>query len=188
MVWLLWWHKPMDVQRPIFIDTAGLGPPFVSPRLSRHPAFMDVVIGLFLGKFPDYDPDSSTSVPSFWSTNEPEKTPVDAQTNEPDGTKSDYTSIGAQAVIGVVFGLIHCSIAIVVLAVISTLSYMAMNWFRLPREHVGWQVFDPAFVVAFALYIAARLFLIGLAFSTLRDLPTDAFRLIKWTTHIIHIS
>ncbi len=37
------------------------------------------------------------------------------------------------------------------------------------------------------LYVIARLILLGLLFSTLRDLPPSAYQAVRWTSYIPHI-
>ncbi|KAF7369935.1 hypothetical protein MSAN_00623100 [Mycena sanguinolenta] len=66
-IWLLWWNKPLDVQRPIIVgppkqpDAETITLPVQLPRLDR--------IRGTIGGFPKgtYKPLSSVSVPSFWS-------------------------------------------------------------------------------------------------------------------------
>ncbi|KAJ7879326.1 hypothetical protein B0H13DRAFT_2667945 [Mycena leptocephala] len=187
-VWLLWWNKPLDVQQPILV---GVGNEVVTGTPPRHEGLLEVVMALFLGAFPDFDPESSTSTPSFWSTH---------GTNKQD---THLISIAIQTLVGTVFGAIHCaawnatfpssiemwlwrscSVAVAVLACILTLVYVPMVVFDSP---VGWTTLDVTFIIAVVVYIAARLILIGLPFSTLRDLPPGAFLLVKWSMYIPHL-
>ncbi|KAF7341508.1 hypothetical protein MVEN_01888300 [Mycena venus] len=94
-IWLLWWDKPLDVQRPMVV-----GPPKsldvqpISPaRISRWDRFGYAIFGT--RENDNYDPLSSTSVPSFWSP------PMDY--NFLLGT------MGITALAGSMFGAIHCA-------------------------------------------------------------------------------
>ncbi|KAF7356046.1 hypothetical protein MVEN_00934400 [Mycena venus] len=66
-IWLLWWDKPLDVQRPLVV---GLPKPPDAHLTSRVPMlrwnrFLYAIFGT--KENDDYNPLSSTSVPSFWS-------------------------------------------------------------------------------------------------------------------------
>jgi len=96
-IWLLWWGKPLDVQRPILV-----GPPKMSQsnsnssqitvvRLKRWDRFVGTITGIYA----KYDPLSTTSVPLFW---------VLGAIDETDNTGS----LIAEGFVGIVFGAIHC--------------------------------------------------------------------------------
>jgi hypothetical protein len=183
-VWLLWWNKPLDVQRPILVGV-GVGNEVVKGTRRRHGGVLEVIMALVLGAFPDFDPESSTSTPSFWSTHGANK------------QDTHLISIIIQTLVGTVFGAIHCaawnaefpspvemwlwrscSAAVAVLACILTLVYVPMVVFDSP---VGWTTLDITFIIAVVVYIAARLILIG------RDLPPGTFLLVKWSMYIPHL-
>ncbi|KAF7369993.1 hypothetical protein MSAN_00629200 [Mycena sanguinolenta] len=94
-IWLLWWNKPLDVQRSIVV-----GPPTqpdaetetLPVQLPRLAWFFVAMWGGYEG---DYKPLSSVSVPSFWSI-------------ELDGSNHNGASI-LLCLVGTVFGTIHCA-------------------------------------------------------------------------------
>jgi hypothetical protein len=193
-VWLLWWDKPLDVQQPILLQVQPHIP--VVPPVQAPPGWrsriLQMVVAVFLGGFPDFVPDSSTSVPALWSTHGTEK------------ENSHLISVGMQTIAGTLFGATHflawnahfptpverkmwrgCSVFVTVLACALTVFYIPMM--KRKARSIYWTILDVAFLIAIPVYIAARLVLIGLPFSTLRDLPPVAFALVQWTKHILHI-
>ncbi|KAJ7811850.1 hypothetical protein B0H13DRAFT_2472202 [Mycena leptocephala] len=66
-IWLLWWEKPLDVQRQIVVGPAKLPDPL--PIRPLHAPWRDRFLIAINGIFPDYeyDPLSSTLVSFFWS-------------------------------------------------------------------------------------------------------------------------
>ncbi|KAJ7704545.1 hypothetical protein B0H17DRAFT_13449, partial [Mycena rosella] len=107
-IWLLWWSKPLDVQRPI-----PVGPSEDRPETGPIPVpsnwrdwFDDAIDGLnvgisgaLAGVYKNYDPTVSTAVPSFWSAESSGRP-------EYDGTHVPYL---VACVVGTVFGTIHCA-------------------------------------------------------------------------------
>jgi hypothetical protein len=98
-IWLLWWGKPLDVQRPIVV-----GPPKtdvgVQPTSSNRIAAvplkpLDRFLGPITGLYAEFDPLSSPSVPSFWALG------AISETN-------NTGSLIAEGMVGIVFGAIHC--------------------------------------------------------------------------------
>ncbi|KAI0059819.1 hypothetical protein BV25DRAFT_1828526 [Artomyces pyxidatus] len=107
-----------------------------------------------------------------------------------------------------VFGAVHCaawhyafpshaekliwrvsSLAIVALPAVMLVPVLVM----LLRRYVRTPGFvRAAFPVMFCtcgpLYVAARLLLLVLSFSTLRSLPPDAYRAVQWTLRIPHFT
>ncbi|KAJ7877015.1 hypothetical protein B0H13DRAFT_2279386 [Mycena leptocephala] len=96
-IWLLWWNKPLDVQRPIPI---GPGNDFLVAKARRATLLEAIGVAgdaLVLGDFPTFDPVSSTSVPLFWSTHGHHK------------RDTHLVSIIVQSLVGAIFGAIHCA-------------------------------------------------------------------------------
>ncbi|KAF7365593.1 hypothetical protein MVEN_00432700 [Mycena venus] len=157
-VWFLWWKKPLDVHQPILI---GIGPVSVQLTPPQHADLLEMVSAFFLGAFPDFDPDSSTSVPSFWSTHGTHK------------EDSHLISIIIQTTVGAVFSAIHCAawtvdfsstielwmwrICSVVIAVLSfslTVVYVPMVKLKVSAEW-AWKALDVTFLIAIVFYIMA---------------------------------
>jgi hypothetical protein len=209
-IWLLWLHKPLDVQQPILLGPANEFVPLAElpesrPRLREIKAVVDA---LLVGYY-DLDLSASTSVPSFWSTH--------GFGSELPGS-AGIKMIFIQFFVGTVFGLVHCtawnahfpstaelliwrSCSLVIAATPFTLTLvfiLFMLWEKLPLH---WRrktlmrsaanlLFDLYQVIIYATsaaYIAARLILIVLSFVTLRALPPGAFVDVNWSTYIPHL-
>ncbi|KAF7370049.1 hypothetical protein MSAN_00634900 [Mycena sanguinolenta] len=196
-IWLLWWNKPLDVQRPIVV-----GPPTLPHRqalagseLSPSDWFLAAIFGFSANR---YQPLASTSVPSFWYT------PLD------DGIEARVLFV--LTLVGIVFGAIHCAAWTVVfptstemwmwrtcspviaaipgLASLQLLPLIATR--RSLRERLREScllpmTFGSIIWVGTPLYIAARLILIVLAFMGLRSPPPSAFVDVNWSMYIPHI-
>ncbi|KAJ7860428.1 hypothetical protein B0H14DRAFT_3446095 [Mycena olivaceomarginata] len=81
-IWLLWWGKPLDVQRPIVV-----GPPENGDWIGSLPPIT--------GLYAEFDPLSSSSVPLILAL---------GAISETDNTGS----LIAEGMVGMVFGAIHC--------------------------------------------------------------------------------
>ncbi|KAF7356053.1 hypothetical protein MVEN_00935100 [Mycena venus] len=93
LIWLLWWDKPLDVQRPMVI-----GPPKspdAQPIIPHQPLWLERFSDAIFGYDNMNDPLSSTSVPSFWSSSM--------------GDSLEVGTLGITALTGTVFGAIHCA-------------------------------------------------------------------------------
>ncbi|KAF7369907.1 hypothetical protein MSAN_00620200 [Mycena sanguinolenta] len=184
-IWLLWWDKPLNVQRPIVVgpliqpDTETITLPV---QLSHCTRFWGAIFGDY-NYGHKYKPLSSVSVPSFWSVDK-----------EP----------GFEAIlllgVGTLFGAIHCaawnavfptdhemwiwrtsSLVIIAVPCLSLLlSPLSIS------DRLGF-AFGAIMLLGIAIYIAARLILIGLPFAELRSLPASAFADVNWSTYIPHI-
>ncbi|KAF7349993.1 hypothetical protein MVEN_01300800 [Mycena venus] len=196
-IWLLWWDKPLDVQLPIIIgpptpvDTEPITPA-QKPRFDR---FIDSIVGYIEG---DYDPLSSTSVPSFWSP--------------PTSSNFQFGIMGITALAGTVFGAIHCaawntdfltaverwiwrSSSVVILTVPVVLFVDALLGFIIETTAFGEKnlgaialtIAEMVFYGSSLMYIAARLILIALPVAALRFLRSSAFMDVNWSAYIPHI-
>ncbi|KAJ7669741.1 hypothetical protein B0H14DRAFT_3072023 [Mycena olivaceomarginata] len=201
-IWLLWLHKPLDVQQPILLGPAN---EFSRPLLREIKA---VVGALLVGDYSDLDLSASTSVPSFWSTHGPSA--------EGPGS-ADFKIIFIQFLVGTVFGLIHCtawnahfpftaelliwrSCSLVIAATPFTLTLVCIlvalhlklplhwrrKWMRSAENHL-FNLYTIITCATSAAYVAARLILIILSFITLRALPPGAFVDVSWSTYIPHL-
>ncbi|KAF7369997.1 hypothetical protein MSAN_00629600 [Mycena sanguinolenta] len=179
-IWLLWWDKPLDVQRPIVIgpptqpDTEAITLPVQLPR-SDEDYSED-----------QYEPLSPVSVPAFSSIENELK----------DGTWGMIFF----ALVGTLFGAIHCaawnavfptpaemwiwrtsSLVITVIPGLTVLlTLIAMND---SLETTAGAII----ALEFPLYIAARIILIVLPLAELRLLPASALVDVNWSTYIPHI-
>jgi hypothetical protein len=191
LIWLLWWHKPLDVQRPILI---GTGNEFVkdAPRRTLRDMYYAGADGILWGDFFDFKPALSTSVPSFWSTHE-----------------FSNARFFILALVSAAFGAIHCvawngpfpsateirmwrfcSLAVAAIPLVLILILILARDFDayLPGWPKEWQLvsFYLTSVINWT-YVGARLVLIVLSFTTLRALPPGAFVDVNWSMFIPHI-
>ncbi|KAF7369905.1 hypothetical protein MSAN_00620000 [Mycena sanguinolenta] len=189
-IWLLWWNKPLDVQRPIVV-----GPPMqpntenvnLPIQLSLSTRFAGVIGGDYKG---EYKPLFSVSVPSFWSI--------------PDQFNDQGGGLIGPGLVGIVFGAVHCAAWNAVFPTLAEMqiwrtSALVITVFPgvtllVPLMMMSdWSESVPATVVivivalGFPIYIAARIILIVLPLVELRSLPASAFADVNWSTHIPHI-
>ncbi|KAJ7319261.1 hypothetical protein DFH08DRAFT_754190 [Mycena albidolilacea] len=209
-IWLLWLHKPLDVQQPILLGPANEFVPLAKlpesrPLLHRIGAVPAALLG---GYYSDLNFSAFTSVPSFWSTHK-------FGVGVPGSVGFTSKFIFIQFLVGTVFGLIHCtawnvhfpstaelliwrSCSLVIAATPFTLTLvyiLAALYSKLPlhwrRKRLTEKLLslscDIVVYAPSAAYIAARLILIVLSFVTLRALPPGAFVDVNWSTYIPHL-
>ncbi|KAF8217319.1 hypothetical protein K438DRAFT_2082836 [Mycena galopus ATCC 62051] len=202
-IWLLWWNKPLGVQRPIVIGPPkpADAQPIISGWESHWEQFGTAIFG------PDssykYDPLSSTSVPSFWSL--------------PLEKPEEIIQMGLMWFIsftGTLFGAVHCAawnahfpstaemwmwrVCSPVITAIPSLTSFSITFSSIA---VGKNIFDgknldkviygTAVIMFFGgapVYIFTRLILIVLPLAALRALPPSAFMDVNWSIYIPHIN
>ncbi|KAJ6584530.1 hypothetical protein B0H19DRAFT_1015087 [Mycena capillaripes] len=206
-IWLLWWHKPLDIQHPILI---GPGDESIADGAPREP-LLTVLVGLVssvvMGISLAFEPDISTSVPSFWSPLRHLETHLLSiiTTGKLD---ADLPSITIEALVGTIFGVIHCaawnarfpsatemwmwrSCSLTVAAIPILLGVAFISMVILCSSQNSWKVcpiiLRTVFWVTIPIYTGARLFLIVLPFTTLRGLPPGAFVDVNWSMYIPHV-
>ncbi|KAF7369899.1 hypothetical protein MSAN_00619400 [Mycena sanguinolenta] len=178
-IWLLWWNKPLDVQRPIVVGSPTQ-PNTESVTLPIQLPLYDRFLATIWGHYGDeYKPLSSISVPSFWSVD-----------NELGGGP-----ITLLILVGIVFGAVHCAAwnavfptlpemriwrtsSVVIIAVPGLPFFLAL---------IVESIAVVIIILAIPTYIAARLILIVLPLVELRSLPASAFVDVNWSTYIPHI-
>ncbi|KAJ7910782.1 hypothetical protein B0H13DRAFT_2485066 [Mycena leptocephala] len=191
-IWLLWWDKPLDVQQQIVVGPAK--PPDVQPisavRIPLYVRLYNVILGI--ANYYDYNSPSSTSVPSFWSL----------PTYELDDFKGFFLPFAIEALVGIVFGSIHCaawnadfsttvemwmwrscsSLVVAIPAVFVILGKLTavidVDWEA--ALHIGLYAPIP-------IYVIARLVLIILPLVALRSLPPGALMEVTWSVYIPHL-
>ncbi|KAJ6449588.1 hypothetical protein C8R45DRAFT_145261 [Mycena sanguinolenta] len=192
-IWVLWWNKPLDAQRPIAIgpptqpDTENITLPV---QLSRLEQFFKAIVGFFEK---DYHPLSSVAVPSFWSIE--------------NGDTRAYVLL---TLVGTVFGAVHCAVwnavfptpaemwiwrtdSLVIAAIpglfllLGTIGWIIDGYWGKDSAPVLTGALVVIIVLSIPLYIAARIILIVLPLAELRSLPASAFVDVNWSTYIPHI-
>ncbi|KAJ7366341.1 hypothetical protein DFH08DRAFT_948373 [Mycena albidolilacea] len=212
-IWLLWWHKPLNVQQPILLGPAD---EFMAWTERRHrprvpgfkPAVAQLVVNVsdsvFVGDCYAFDPVESTAVPLFWSTH-------GLRVEGPGNGDTRFVSrfIFLEFLVGTVFGLIHCaawnahfpsadekliwrscSLVVSTAPLALTLFFIFCVLYS-TRKPLASRALVVTLVIAFDItiwaYRAARLLLIALSFTTLRALPPNAFVDVNWSTYIPHL-
>ncbi|KAJ7910795.1 hypothetical protein B0H13DRAFT_2485098, partial [Mycena leptocephala] len=194
-IWLLWWDKPLDVQRQIVVGPTKLPDALhITPvRVPLGDRFKSAIVGI--GDHYEYDPLSLTSVSSFWSL----------PWNEVGDIQGYFTPLAIEALVGTVFGAIRCaawnadfpttvetwmwrsfSSLIVAIPVVIVLVTVLGAFTDLEESQLG-KAFRLGLFVSIPIYSMARLILIILPFIALRSLPTGAFVDVNWSTYIPHL-
>ncbi|KAJ7863522.1 hypothetical protein B0H14DRAFT_3607924 [Mycena olivaceomarginata] len=193
-IWLLWWHKPLDVQQPISLGLADEFMTWTEPRIDRRARAASYVL---VGDC-TFDPMRATSVPSFRSTH-------GFRGSQEAAGKGDvrfvsmFTSV--QFLVGTVFGAIHyetliwrsCSLVVVAtpfgVALLFISAALGSKIFRAHSIHgkILGSLGDLVFYIIAVAYIGARLLLILLSVTTLRALPPDVFVDVNWSMYIPHL-
>lgn len=182
-----WWDKPLNVRCPVKVKgNRDRG----RPRSFRWNHMIDYVTG-----DQDYWLDLSCEerVPTFWSScTSEDEIPLQA----------DIISLS----VAMLFGAVHCAAwsyafpslaekqmwracAIAITAI--PLPMAGMFVVLKPLDGFHWDLihFLQSFIMTLSglLYIIARIFLLVLSFTTLRNLPLSAYQTVQWTTWIPHI-
>ncbi|KAJ7751595.1 hypothetical protein B0H16DRAFT_822452 [Mycena metata] len=196
VIYLLWLHKPLDVQQPIVVARSEVEiDPLQEEDMNKlnddHPLLQRLGNVLF-GIYQEYSPVSSTSVPSFHSIEK--------------DTKKTHTLMSITGVFGVgsIFGSIHCAAwnalfpsmaemwiwrtSFVFIAAYPVLTYLAgVGATQAPDNNIANALFESFMMVGSVVYILCRLFLIILSFTTLRALPPRTFVDVNWSNYIPHL-
>ncbi|KAF7973380.1 hypothetical protein HWV62_15477 [Athelia sp. TMB] len=186
-----WWHKPLNVRCPVRVKGD------LSRAKKTHRFDWTDVIDYVTG-----DQDSFTSlhernrVPTFWSDSSSlrGKIPLHA----------DIIALS----VAVVFGAVHCAawpytfpsptekalwrasaLAITAIPIPMAVAFVVFDPFDAADGPNGLYDYIPLVCMALGglLYIPARIILLALSFSTLRNLPLSAFQTVQWTTFVPHI-
>lgn len=184
-----WWHKPLNVRCPVRVKgDRDRG----RPRLFQWKQIIDYVTG---DQDAWVDLSGEERVPTFWSS-----------CSSPGGSKIPLQADVISLSVAMVFGAVHCaawSYAFPSLAEKQMWRAGAIAIAAIPLPMAGmFVVFNPFYVFEWRardylqvvvmtfcglLYIIARIFLLVLSFTTLRNLPVSAYQTVQWTTWIPHI-
>ncbi|KAJ7910816.1 hypothetical protein B0H13DRAFT_2485142 [Mycena leptocephala] len=194
-IWLLWWNKPLDVQRQIVVGPTKLPDALsvTAVRVSRLVTFLSAVAGT--SNSDEYDPLSSTSVPSFWSLSGDELDKIQG-----------LLSLAIEALVGTVFGVIHCaawnadfptaverwmwracSSLIVAVPVVILLIIVLGAITNADESQLGSAMLTIGLVVPILMYVIGRLILIILPLVAMRSLPPGALVDVNWSVYIPHL-
>ncbi|KAJ7257611.1 hypothetical protein C8J57DRAFT_1472584 [Mycena rebaudengoi] len=198
-IWLLWWNKPLDVQRPIMVmslnDQHTISPLGVrSQNLEENGwTHMGNILGGIIGSSEEaYDPAVHTSVPSFWSSS---------------GEQDNFIfALYLECLIGAVFGAIHCAawnaniastiemwmwrsctLSVTAIPPIVALVIAAVHMGLDENDSVPNRLLEVIMLLAALIYTIARLFLIVLPLISLRAPAVGSLVDVNWTVYIPHL-
>ncbi|KAI0059844.1 hypothetical protein BV25DRAFT_1029770 [Artomyces pyxidatus] len=191
-MYVVWWDKPQNVGGAVRVAVKKLPEPgWVFPE----EWYMSVFYIITGGQDDHVDLREERRVPTFYSGG-------DTDDNNP--LYADILALLA----AMVFGAVHCaawhydfpshaekliwrvsSLAIVALPAVMLIPVLVLLWWYFNTPEFVERVLFPVMICFCApLYIAARLFLLALSFSTLRSLPPEAYRAVQWTLRIPHFT
>ncbi|KAI0059851.1 hypothetical protein BV25DRAFT_1918218 [Artomyces pyxidatus] len=191
-MYVVWWDKPQNVGGPFRVAVKELP----RPDLSVFQEEWNFRIFYAIAGWQDSDIDlrKERCAPTFYGG---------SRINDNNPIIADIVALCA----AMVFGAVHCaawhyafpshaekiiwrvsSLAIVALPAGMLVPVLVMLADKLPEWVILQQALAFLFALCAPLYIAARLLLLALSFSTLRSLPPDAYRAVQWTLRIPHFT
>jgi hypothetical protein len=193
-IWLLWWDKPLDVQRQIVVGPSKLPNTLPIIPVPWFDRFLSAIVGN--GDSYEYDPLSSTSIPSFWSLS----------ASEVNNIQGRFLPFAIEGLVGTVFGAIHCaawnadfpttaerwmwrscsSMIVAIPAVIVLIGVLSAIT-DVDESQLGDAMTTIGLIVPIPIYIITRLILITLPLVALRSLPPGALMDVNWSVYIPHL-
>ncbi|KAJ7815204.1 hypothetical protein B0H13DRAFT_1664196 [Mycena leptocephala] len=195
-IWVLWWGKPFNAQRPIVVGPAEEVQE-AEPK-PQHLALWDRFVGLLIGEYSDSDRNprsltsgSFTAVPLFWSMDE-------------QGYIGDV-ALFIKCLVGTVFGAIHYvawnayfpsttemwmwrSSTLLASAIPWVWGCLLVSWGVMDEDSIAERVLKAiarfTVVAGIPIYILSRLFLLIISFTALHNLPPSIF---DWSVDIPHL-
>ncbi|KAJ7031842.1 hypothetical protein C8F04DRAFT_959856 [Mycena alexandri] len=181
---VLWWSKPLDVQRPIVVVRSEVDPLQDVTPTNYRPYLFDWLNNVLFGQYDEYSPLSSTSVPSFYSI----------------PTAHGIMNFAGVYGVATIFGGIHCAawnalfpstvemwmwrMGSVFIAAFPVLAI----FLRIGVSVDNLNIISYGFIyIGLVVYILCRLILIALSFTTLRALPPSAFVDVNWSKYFPHL-
>ncbi|KAI0062783.1 hypothetical protein BV25DRAFT_1991323 [Artomyces pyxidatus] len=200
-MYVVWWYKPKNVGSATRVAVKTLPTPKSAKASGAEKDywFWHAVVLVSGMQDPFVDLRTKSRIPTFYSGGT--------------GKDSDlYADIFALAA-AMVFGAIHCAAwsytfpsdverliwrvsSVAIIAIPGLLLSFVQAWVILPLEkREGWKhskiwvrIHVSIVVISVSVYIAARMLLIALAFTTLRSLPYGAYESIQWNLLIPHFA
>jgi hypothetical protein len=192
-IWALWWGKPLDVQRPTMVGPPKAEEVNVTRRrtLPVRIKFYGAIGGLYEDGFDEnnYDPLSSSSVPSFWASESGEN-------------KTEFRlGFIFECLVGIIFGAIHCtawntgfptaeemwiwrscSLSVIAILILWLAAFYSPAYDFLGVWMLGFLLFSLT-----VIYVLARIPLLLLSFMVLRSLPPAVFTDVNWSVYTPHL-
>ncbi|KAI0059772.1 hypothetical protein BV25DRAFT_1828494 [Artomyces pyxidatus] len=193
VMYAMWWDKPQNVSSPVRVAVEDPELP-ETKSVNKHEGYIKRMFYVIVGGQDEFvDLRNERCVPTFYSGRYEE---------DDNDLYADLIALAA----AMVFGAVHCaawnyafpssaekiiwrvsSLAIVALPA-AMFAPMLLGATGLIPEDVlrGMGVF--IFLLAAPTYVAARLLLLALSFTTLRSLPSEAYQAVQWTLLVPHFS
>ncbi|KAJ7151311.1 hypothetical protein C8R43DRAFT_1235942 [Mycena crocata] len=213
LIYVLWWEKPLDVQRPILVgpqqelsvtdpDADDQSSALLRSSTEKLPkedatlwrgSFWNGVWGALSGYYrKDYKPTSYTSVPSFYAT---------ASTDHRDKNNGAFS---IECLVGTIFGGIHCAAwsadfpsieemwmwrwsAVAVATIPGIVAATSVSYLSDIQDSTMDTISTYTCYLALTFYSIARLFLIILPLIALRSPPPGALTDVNWSVYIPHL-
>lgn len=201
IVYAVWWNKPLDVQcpHPVYWKLTESKPEII-PRVSEDdlPMSSEIIVLSVIDSFlqaigVDAMSPRKLRVPTF----------DDLHGIKFESWESNVLMF-AGFTAGTIFGAIHCAAwfyvfptyqeqvlwrtsAIIITCAPWFVFVVAFVVFRLGIEERGLVRFKVFFRMSLAVYITARITLCLLMFTSLRNLPSNAYKVVSWSTFVPHL-
>ncbi|KAF7979536.1 hypothetical protein HWV62_42126 [Athelia sp. TMB] len=188
-MYIVWWEKPLNVSCAVRVPEEEVK----EEGVSQYDSVWEQIWVYVMGAQDAYvDLRRCTRVPTFWAAD---------RTNE-NVVFADVIAL----LVAMAFGAVHCiawsyasqspleqhlwrASAIAIIAVPAALALAAVvAWLLENSCDLNMDTVLPIFYLPLAsMYIAARIILILISFTSLRMLPTGAYQTVQWTTLVPHI-
>lgn len=188
-MYIAWWHKPLNINCAIRVPVEDIPAPETSGKISISERIVQGVIG----KGDEYvDLHQCKGVPLFWAGE--------------DSIDSTFVADVVAILAAMVFGAVHCIawstqllsqlerdlwqwsvIAIITIPITLSIFFILSLVIYWIFDRVGKVVILALYAPIVIAYIAARLILIVLSFTSLRGLPLGAYQTTEWSAIIPHI-
>ncbi|KAI0062741.1 hypothetical protein BV25DRAFT_1855527 [Artomyces pyxidatus] len=191
-MYLAWWDKPQNVGGAVRVAVKTLPKPEPANELGWYWRFVNIIAGMQDTAISLRD---QPCVPTFYSG------------GTADENNDLFSDIVALAV-AMVFGAVHCAAwhyvfpshtekvmwhisSVAIVAVPGAMLFvLLLFWVMMDSYYRGEieAVIMSVFFLSVPVYVAGRLLLLALAFSTLRSLPSRAYEAVQWTLLIPHFT
>ncbi|KAF7974348.1 hypothetical protein HWV62_12416 [Athelia sp. TMB] len=187
-MYIVWWEKPLNVSCAVRVPEEEVKEEIVLKYDSVWERILAYVIG---GQDQYVDLRQCTRVPTFWAAD-----------HNDDALIADVIAL----LVAMVFGAVHCiawsyafqshleqqlwrasAIAIIAVPAALALGAVVAAWLDVSCGLEFGTVLPIFYVPLASMYIAARIILILISFTSLRMLPAGAYQTVQWTTFVPHI-
>ncbi|KAF7973384.1 hypothetical protein HWV62_15485 [Athelia sp. TMB] len=184
-----WWHKPLNVRCPVRVEGDA-------PRKKRthHFEWTEAIDYITGNQDHDVQLHEHDRVPTFWSDCDSTRSQIPL--------RADIIALS----VAMVFGAVHCTawsyafpsptekalwrasaLAITAIPIPMAAAFAVFSPFATADTSISGHITMGCMALGGLLYVPARMVLLALSLSTLRNLPLSAFQTVQWTTFVPHI-